>query len=85
MSSDDEFTADHRRMSLASPPPPSAGGQVPESPKFDNEDDSGVNGNIHSTPTDVAQSDESVRQVLYSDVLSSGGDDIDDRLGLVFS
>jgi hypothetical protein len=69
MSSDDEFATDHRRMSLGSPPPPSAGGQAPESPKFDPQEDGGLNGNQpHITPSEVAQTDDSVRQVLYSDV-----------------
>jgi len=69
MSSDDEFATDHRRMSLTSPPPPSVGGRVPESPKFDPQEDAESNGtNAHITPSEVAQTDESVRQVLYSDV-----------------
>jgi hypothetical protein len=80
MSSDDEFSGlDQRRASVASPvPPASAGGTVPEdSPKFDNNnlkppDDTdrraSVNGHVHTTAIDIANTDERVREVLYSDV-----------------
>jgi len=76
MSSDDELYAqDARRRSLASPVPPSAGGYgVPDSPRFDNaggEADrrTSVNENgAGSTANEIANSDERVREVLYSDV-----------------
>jgi hypothetical protein len=76
MSSDDELYAqDARRRSLASPVPPSAGGYgVPDSPRFDNgggEADrrTSVNDNGGgSTANEIANSDERVREVLYSDV-----------------
>jgi hypothetical protein len=74
MSSDDET---YRGPSLAYPPQPSAGGPGPESPKLDNPQDDGdrrgsLNGNINnnSTASDIAGSDERVRQVLFSDVCS---------------
>ena len=76
MSSDDELNGlDNRpRRSLASPVPPSAGGGGPESPKFDNIDDLDKIGSANETtlmtPNDVANSDERVKQVLYSDVRS---------------
>ena len=69
MSSDDDFVTDHRRMSLASPPPPqSSGGYAPDSPKFENQADSATNGEPHTTPSEVASTDDQVRKVLYSDV-----------------
>jgi len=76
MSSDDElFTQDARRRSLASPAPPSAGGYgVPDSPKFDNgggETDrrtSVIEPVPRSTADEIANSDEKVREILYSDV-----------------
>lgn len=77
MSSDDElFSSDPRRTSLTSPAPPSAGGVGPDSPKFDNNDEGdrrgSLNGNIatHTTANDIANTDDNVRQVLYSDVCS---------------
>jgi len=75
MSSDDElFAQDARRRSLASPVPPSAGGcGVPESPRFDNgggdaDRRASVNENGGATANEVANSDDRVREVLYSDV-----------------
>jgi len=74
MSSDDDlYGPDNRhRESLASPAPPPAGDGGPESPKIDNHDDSdrrgSVNGMTSTSANDIANSDESVRQVLYSDV-----------------
>jgi hypothetical protein len=77
MSSDDElFSSNHRRTSLTSPQSPSAGGFGPESPKFDNQDNGNrgdsLNGNAitYTTANDIANSDDQVRQVLYSDVCS---------------
>jgi hypothetical protein len=78
MSSDDElFSSDNRRTSAASPAPPSAGGVGPDSPKFDNNNEGerrgSLNGNIstHTTANDIANTDDKVRQVLYSDVYIS--------------
>ena len=75
MSSDEElFAPDARRRSVASPVPPSAGGYgVPDSPRFDNGGgDAGrrasVNENGGSTANEIANSDDKVREVLYSDV-----------------
>jgi hypothetical protein len=76
MSSDDELYAqDARRRSLASPVPPSAGGYgVPDSPRFDNaggEADRRTSVNENgggSTANEIANSDERVREILYSDV-----------------
>ena len=73
MSSDDEFTTDHRRMSVASVEP-----NIPELPSFDNnnnnnngqEDTVTVNGITHTTANDIANSDDQVKQVLNSDVCS---------------
>ena len=70
MSSDDEI---YRGTSLAYPPQPSAAAVGPDSPKFDNQDDGdrrgSLNGNINNTTAnDIANSDERVRQVLFSDV-----------------
>ena len=81
MSSDDElFEADPHCNRPFSGPPPSAQGLGPESPTLDNnnihsnleESDrrGSVNGIPPSTAHDIANSDESVRQVLYSDVRS---------------
>ena len=84
MSSDDElFAQDPRRRSLASPVPPSAGAYGrPDSPGLDN--DAGEAGrrvsfveNGRSTASEITASDESVREVLYSDVrdaVSAGAD-----------
>ena len=74
MSSDDDlFGPDNgQRGSLTSPAPPLAGGGGPESPKIGNHDDSdrrgSVNGMTSTTANDIANSDEKVRQVLFSDV-----------------
>jgi hypothetical protein len=75
MSSDDElFSSNHRRTSLTSPQPPSAGGFGPESPKFDNQDNGNPGNSLnenaiaYTTANDIANSDDQVRQVLYSDV-----------------
>jgi hypothetical protein len=76
MSSDDDLDGpdNRRRRSLATPVPPSAGGGGPESPKFDSSDypdkRGSVNGMTSATASDIATSDERVRQVLYSDVRS---------------
>lgn len=76
MSSDEELNdLDNRpRRSLTSPVPPSAGGGGPESPKFDNINDPDKIGSVNevtlTTPNEVANSDERVKQVLYSDVRS---------------
>lgn len=73
MSSDDEM---HKATSLVYPPQTSAGGPGQESPKFENTDDGdqrgSLNGNIsqNTTANDIANSDERVRQVLFSDVRS---------------
>ena len=74
MSSDDEM---YRGPSLNYPPQPSTGGLGTESPNLDNPDDverrGSLNGNNYhenTTANDVANSDERVRQVLYSDVRS---------------
>jgi hypothetical protein len=82
MSSDDDSIIPHtgnqrQRGSLASPVPPSAGGLGPESPKFNQDDANNINdpdqrgpmnGDIPMTATEIANSDEKVRQVVYSDV-----------------
>jgi hypothetical protein len=76
MSSDDElYPQETRRRSLASPVPPSAGGYgVPDSPRFDNgggevDRRTSVNETVpDSTANEIANSDENVRDVLYSDV-----------------
>lgn len=71
MSSDDEI---YRGTSLAYPPQPSATTVGPDSPKLGDQDDGdrrgSLNGNIsnNTTANDVANSDERVRQVLFSDV-----------------
>jgi hypothetical protein len=74
MSSDDDLHGtDARRRSLVSPQPPSAGGLGPESPTVENvdEDDNkrtSMEGTGHTTANEVANTDEEVRRVIYSDV-----------------
>jgi hypothetical protein len=84
MSSDDEYTGDHRRRaSLATPVPPSAGGNGHDSPRFENDmprttatpDDmrrasrtSLTATAIPPTANEVVEADDRVRQVLFSDV-----------------
>jgi len=73
MSSDDDGCGigDNQRGSLASPVPPSAGGLVPDSPRFDDAGEKRLSENgvaSNTTATEIANTDERVRSVLYSDV-----------------
>lgn len=88
MSSDDDFCnygADNqRRRSLATPVPPSAGGGLgPDSPILppdtgnindDLDQRVSLNGNVQTTASEIAISDERVRHVLYSDVVPPSRD-----------
>ena len=77
MSSDDDgYGADKRQGSITSIPPPSAGGAEVESPALANikeEPDrrTSLNGQAHTTANEIANTDEKVRNVLYSDVWAS--------------
>ena len=77
MSSDEDLygTDSRRRRSMTSPVPHTAEGGGAESPKLSSSDypdkRGSVNDTTSTTANDIANSDERVRQVLYSDVRSS--------------
>jgi hypothetical protein len=91
MSSDDEYPGDHRRRtSLATPVPPSAGGNGLESPRFEHDrprttgtpedmrraSRTSLNATaIPPTANEVVEADDRVRQVLFSDVDPSTAED----------
>jgi hypothetical protein len=69
MSSDEDVYRDNRRASrVSSHQPPS--GFPPASPIPDDHDDQRSSGNGTVTANDIANSDERVKQILYSDVRS---------------
>lgn len=74
MSSDDDIHGtDARRQSLVSPQPPSAGGLGPESPTVENVNEgvdkrASIDGTANTTANEIANTDEEVRRVIYSDV-----------------